>query len=143
MNRHAQCGRPHSRIILALTSIVFAAMLGNAEDAHCQDEKKLGWFSTAEFTAIWTGGNSESSTFGLTGTLHRAWTKSDFKFRFGGSAGLVEVVLNSFKSIRVFSSQVGDNVAPPVTLQAGDSESDEDRLGYSATDGSRFRWPSE
>jgi putative salt-induced outer membrane protein YdiY len=85
MNRHAQCGRPHSRIILALTSIVFAAMLGNAEDAHCQDEKKLGWFSTAEFTAIWTGGNSESSTFGLTGTLHRAWTKSDFKFRLGGT----------------------------------------------------------
>ena len=37
----------------------------------------------------------------------------------------MEVVLNSYKSIRVYSSQLGGDIEPPVTLSA---LSDDDRL---------------
>ena len=43
-------------------------------------------------------------------------TKSDFKFRFNGAAGFVEVVFNSFKDLRVYSSQLGGNLAAPINL---------------------------
>jgi len=45
-------------------------------------------------------------------------TKTDFKVRFNGSGGLVEIVLNSFKDIRVFSSELGGNLAPQVRLNS-------------------------
>lgn len=49
------------------------------------EEKKLGWFFTAEVAGLWTGGNSESKTLGLSATVHRIWPKSELKFNFGGT----------------------------------------------------------
>jgi len=45
-------------------------------------------------------------------------TKSDFKFRFKGAGEFVEVVFNSFKDLRAYSSQLQDNLAPPVHVGA-------------------------
>ena len=45
-----------------------------------QPEKELGWFVTAEFAAVWTGGNSESNTLGLGATLRRVWQRSELRF---------------------------------------------------------------
>jgi putative salt-induced outer membrane protein YdiY len=70
------------------TLIVGAALLAAASPALAQDgedERKLGWFLTTEFTAVWTGGNSESSTFGLGFTARRLWERSELRFDAGGT----------------------------------------------------------
>ena len=77
----------------------------------------------------------ELSRFFLRGS---GGSQSDLKIRFlGGSAGLVEIVLNSFRSLRVYSSQKGENLAPPTTLR---TLSDHDRIdfkvGFIASNGS-------
>ena len=48
------------------------------------DEKKLGWFFTAELSSIVTAGNSESNTFGLKANLRRVWEKSALFADAGG-----------------------------------------------------------
>jgi len=77
------------RMIYALVTIVLAsiAFLGGAQPVRAQDdtEKKLGWFLTANIAAVWTGGNSQSSTYGLAGTLDRVWTGSRLRFELGGT----------------------------------------------------------
>lgn len=43
-------------------------------------------------------------------------TQSDLKVRFKGSGASLEVVLNSFKSLRVSSSELGGNLGNPITI---------------------------
>jgi putative salt-induced outer membrane protein YdiY len=71
------------RIVLSGLAALLATGLVNP--AVAQDEKETGWFFTADFTAVWTGGNSESNTFGTTGTLLRVWPKSSLKLEGGGT----------------------------------------------------------
>lgn len=63
-------------------------------------------------------------------------TKSDFKFRFNGSGGLVEVVLNSFKKIRVYSSQLGGNLAERTLGALSDNDRLDLRVGFLDVNGS-------
>jgi putative salt-induced outer membrane protein YdiY len=42
------------------------------------------WTYSAKLTAVWVGGNSESSTFGLGSTLRRQGERNDLKFEVGG-----------------------------------------------------------
>ena len=42
------------------------------------------WTYSAKLTAVWVGGNSESSTFGLGSTLRRQGDHNDLKFEVGG-----------------------------------------------------------
>ena len=71
------------RCVLAGLAVLLAGAL--ADPAAAQDEKETGWFFTADFTAVWTGGNSESNTFGTKGTLRRVWPKSLLKLEGGGA----------------------------------------------------------
>ena len=48
-------------------------------------EKKLGWFFEGRLTGLWTGGNSESFSFGLGTTLRHVWTNSELRFDAGGT----------------------------------------------------------
>lgn len=48
------------------------------------EEKKYGWFMTAEFASVIATGNAESSTFGLTSTARRVWEFQEFRFDVGG-----------------------------------------------------------
>ncbi len=50
-----------------------------------EEEKELGWFFTAEVAGLWTGGNSESRTMGLSTTIKQIWPKSALKFNLGGT----------------------------------------------------------
>lgn len=50
-----------------------------------EDEKKLGWFFEANFATLWTGGNSESVTFGLGAMLKRVWANSELRIDAGGT----------------------------------------------------------
>jgi putative salt-induced outer membrane protein YdiY len=65
--------------------LIAAAITGVVNPAVAQDEKETGWTFTADLTAVWTGGNSESNTFGTKGTLQRTWTKSLFTLKAGGT----------------------------------------------------------
>ena len=69
----------------AVLLLAAVALAGAANPAIAQDEKETGWFFTADFTAVWTGGNSESNTFGTKGTLLRVWTQSLLKLEAGGT----------------------------------------------------------
>lgn len=40
--------------------------------------------TTAELTAVWTGGNADASTFGAAGSTRLAWPRSELKFDAGG-----------------------------------------------------------
>lgn len=50
-----------------------------------KEEKKLGWFFEGKLAGLWTGGNSESFTFGLGATLKHIWTNSELRFDVGGT----------------------------------------------------------
>ena len=67
---------------VGLVLILFAAA---PRVAAQDDEKKLGWFFEAELAAIWTGGNSEASTYGLEATGRRVWDRSTLKIVGGGA----------------------------------------------------------
>jgi Protein of unknown function, DUF481 len=43
-----------------------------------------GWKFTGQLTSVWTGGNSESSTFGLASTLRRLGEGNELKLEAGG-----------------------------------------------------------
>jgi len=66
---------------LERSAFVVAALVAIPVSASGQEpEKELGWFLTAEFAAVWTGGNSESNTLGLGATLRRVWQRSELHF---------------------------------------------------------------
>ena len=52
--------------------------------AYGDEEKKLGWKDTAEFSLVATDGNSESASLGFKNTLARQREKSTVTLRVGG-----------------------------------------------------------
>ncbi len=49
-----------------------------------QDERKTGWFDTAELSFVLTAGNSQTTTLGAKNTLERVWERATFKLEAGG-----------------------------------------------------------
>jgi len=70
------------KFIMVMMIFVFA---GTALSQDEDKEKELGWFFTAEVTGLWTGGNSESNTLGLSATIEKIWRASELKFKAGGT----------------------------------------------------------
>ena len=70
----------HQRTLTAVAGL--AAMLA-ARPVQPQDTMSA-WSFTAEVTAVWAAGNSESNTFGFGGTIERAFSDAVFKFEGGG-----------------------------------------------------------
>jgi putative salt-induced outer membrane protein YdiY len=81
--------RSRSSRFLPIVVVVLGVLLALpfAVDAWAQeeDEKELGWSFSANLSGVWTGGNSQSSTYGLLATVKHAWPKSDLRFDFGGT----------------------------------------------------------
>lgn len=48
------------------------------------EEKKYGWFDSAELGLVLTSGNTETSTLGLKDTLSRVWENARFELKLGG-----------------------------------------------------------
>jgi putative salt-induced outer membrane protein YdiY len=66
--------------------LLLAVLLVSSANIYSQDkEKKLGWFFEGRLSGLWTGGNSESFTFGLGATLKHIWTNSELRFDAGGT----------------------------------------------------------
>jgi hypothetical protein len=49
-----------------------------------QDQDETGWKFVGQLTSVWTGGNSESRTFGLTSTVRRIGERKELKIEAGG-----------------------------------------------------------
>jgi putative salt-induced outer membrane protein YdiY len=67
--------------------LVISVFILTSINVYSQDEEeiKLGWFFEGELSGLWTGGNSESFTFGLGSTLRHIWTNSELRFDAGGT----------------------------------------------------------
>ena len=66
--------------ILAGSSILAPGAAVGQDD----EEKELGWFFTAELTAVFTGGNAVVTTSGLGASVRRVWEKTELTIRAGG-----------------------------------------------------------
>lgn len=67
-----------------LISIIFLVLSINAYSQE-EEKKELGWFFEGKVAGLWTGGNSESVTYGLGLTLKRIWSNSELRFDAGGT----------------------------------------------------------
>jgi putative salt-induced outer membrane protein YdiY len=66
--------------------LLLTILLVSSVNIYSQDEeKKLGWFFEGKLASLWTGGNSESFTFGLGAMLKHIWTNSELRFDAGGT----------------------------------------------------------
>lgn len=73
---------PRTVAVLAAISTLFAL---SASPAAAQDEERdLGWAFTAQLGGVWTGGNQETFTLDLGGTLEYVWPVSRIRFQGGG-----------------------------------------------------------
>ncbi len=68
----------------ALPSTIIGVLLCAAGAAAGADEPETGWFDTAEFSYVATGGNSETETLGFKNTLTRRWERSVLAVNAGG-----------------------------------------------------------
>lgn len=77
----------------------YAYILGFlAVNAAAQDAPTVpAWTASAEVTAVWVGGNSEASTFGVAGSVRRVWPASELKVEAGGIR--TESVLTSRRAV--------------------------------------------
>ena len=75
-----------NRLVCAAAQAALAATLAltDAGIAAAEEEKKLGWFDTAEFSYVAVTGNSETSTLGFKNLLTREWEEARFRLRAGG-----------------------------------------------------------
>jgi putative salt-induced outer membrane protein YdiY len=73
------------RLVRATTVALAAMTLGLwADRAEAQEDRELGWFLTAEFTGVWTAGNSQTTTFGADVEIRHVWERMEFKAEGGG-----------------------------------------------------------
>ena len=65
-------------------------------------ERKLGWFETANFSFVFTNGNTETNTLGFTNNLKRVWERSEFTLD-------ASAVRAESKDQKVFATGTGSN----------------------------------
>ena len=83
-----QTRKGKSRMMLNKLKFLFISailLLSTGVYAQDEEEKKLGWFFEGELAGLWTGGNSESFTFGLGATLKHIWARSELRFDAGAT----------------------------------------------------------
>jgi len=69
--------------MLRLLPAAFLVVLGGSL-VLADDEPKLGWSDTAEFSLVVTGGNSKTETVGFKNTARHRWDKASFTLNAGG-----------------------------------------------------------
>ena len=67
----------------AAAVLLYAALLSGSPLAAQDDEKKLGWFDSAEVSLFMTSGNAEAESLALRNTLRRVWEDSVFTLSAG------------------------------------------------------------
>jgi len=69
-----------ARIVFAAVALTLASLPASL---RAQDEPELGWFTAAELSLLFTGGNSSAQTFGLGASARHVWEQSELSFRAG------------------------------------------------------------
>jgi putative salt-induced outer membrane protein YdiY len=72
-------GRFGRMLVFALALALLHAPLVRAEEEKKEEEKKYGWFNTADLAYVLTSGNSNTSTLGLKYKLLGVWERSRFE----------------------------------------------------------------
>jgi hypothetical protein len=102
-------------VSLALTVLVTAGVgTASAQD----DEKQLGWFDTAELTAVFTGGNSEASTLGFKNKLTRAWESSDLVVGVGALRAQSTAVTRTAVGVSPVNFQITEDSVTALTAES-------------------------
>ena len=76
------------RLAVVLSISLVALLVAGIEDAHAQnqnqttskDDPKLGWSNMSDLSLVVTGGNSESTTVGLSDKVAYRWKEARFEF---------------------------------------------------------------
>jgi hypothetical protein len=76
--------RGSGRWSLASAALAFAMCAAVPTTLLGQDEDELGWFYTAEVSAVMTGGNAVATTLGFGGTIKAIWENAALDIRGGG-----------------------------------------------------------
>jgi hypothetical protein len=71
--------------IKIIISLVFFLLIIDVHSQNEEEKKELGWFFEGKLTGLWTGGNSQSFTYGLGATLKHIWENSELRFDAGGT----------------------------------------------------------
>ena len=66
---------------MAMAAALLAAA---AQQAVSAQEASDRWYASTEFSFVRTGGNAESSTFGVAATVTRSWDRTEVKMEAGG-----------------------------------------------------------
>ncbi len=66
---------------LLAAALVLGSLLGS--QARADDEKKVGWFDTAELGFVATSGNSNTTTLGFKNLTKRAWDAAEWTLELG------------------------------------------------------------
>lgn len=104
-----------NRTLLIVAALVAAVVALTPVGAQ-EEEKKLGWSSTAEFNFVMTAGNSESTTLGFNGSAERAWTKALLQIK----AGALKVETTSDLGFAIGTGQ-DDFTVPEVTATTAEN----------------------
>lgn len=75
---------PLHRFVLVLVSNVALVAVATPTLAQDEEEQKLGWFLTTDFSFVLAAGNSESSRLGLGATAEGYWERDRLRFAVGG-----------------------------------------------------------
>ena len=95
--------------LAAAVAIVTATSVAEAQDTTS------AWAFTAELTAVWTAGNSQTNTFGLGATIERTFTNGLLKFEGGGlqsrSTLTTRTAVGTASSFTVNETEVSEKTA--------------------------------
>jgi putative salt-induced outer membrane protein YdiY len=83
-----------------LKGIAFSVLVAASFAGFAADEKKLGWSDTADFSYVFTSGNSSTNTFGFKNVLKRDWQDAAFTLRAGAVRASSEVVTDKKAFVR-------------------------------------------
>jgi putative salt-induced outer membrane protein YdiY len=83
-----------------LTGIAVSLLVAAGVAGYAADEKKLGWSDTADFSYVFTSGNSSTNTFGFKNVLKRDWQDAAFTPRAGAVRSSSEVVTDKKAFVR-------------------------------------------
>ncbi len=87
-----------------------------------EDEKELGWFYTAELTAVWTGGNASARTLGFGADARGVFDLSEFRIRATGltanTGTITRVAVGTFDDFDVIKNTETEKTAENYSLRA-------------------------
>jgi len=112
-----------ARVAVPLVCIaLMSALVPDVAQAQDEDEKELGWFYTAELSAVWTGGNASARTLGFGAGARGVFDVSEFSIRATGltakTGTITRVAVGTFDDFDVIKNTTTEKTAENYSLRA-------------------------